>query len=86
MSVAGKRRLPSIIEEAIARKVGIKRITAETFRTDAAAILESLLAQYDEDVVVDAMNNQGFEGKAYRSTIRALAKIASERRGLRQRG
>ena len=86
MSATGKRRLPSIIEEAISSKAEIAAITAVTFRSDAAVILEALVAEFDEDVVLKAMNHQGFEAKAYRSTIKALATIAKERRSLRQAG
>lgn len=84
MNVTGKRRFKSIVEEAISSKTEIKAITADTFRSDTAAILESLLAEFKENVVVDAMDHQGFEGKAYRSTIRTLAAIVRERRSLRQ--
>jgi len=83
---AGKRRFPSIIEKAISSKARIQAITADTFRSDAAAILESLIAELDEDAVLDAMNNQGFAAKSYCATIRALAAVARERRLLRKAG
>jgi hypothetical protein len=86
MSVAGKRRFRSIIKTAISSKGEIKAITAETFESDAAAILESLIAEFDEETVMDAMSSQGFEAKAYLSTIRALAELAKERRPLRKAG
>jgi hypothetical protein len=86
MSVIGKRRFRSIIEEVISSKVSIEPITADTFRSDAAAILESLIGEFDEDIVLKAMNHQGFEAEAYRSTIRALATVARERRPLRKAG
>jgi hypothetical protein len=86
MSVAGKRRFRSIIEEAISSKANVAAVTAATFRSDAAAILESLAAELDESVVLEAMNHQGFEGDAYRSTIRALAIVARDRRPLRNAG
>ena len=70
MSVTGKRRFQSIIEEAISSKTKIEAITADTFRSDAAAILESLIAEFDEDTVLAAMSHQGFEAKAYCSTSR----------------
>ena len=86
MSVAGKRRFKSVIEDAISSKADIAPITADTFRSDAAAILESLIAELDESAVLQAMNHQGFEAEAYLSTIRALAVIAKERRPQRQAG
>jgi hypothetical protein len=86
MSVNGKRRFRSVIEEAISLKVGIATITADTFRSDAAAILESVMAEFDEEMVLKAMKRQGFEAEAYRSSIRALAAVARERRLLRNAG
>lgn len=84
MSVTGRRRFPSIIEQVVASKPKIKKITADTFRNDAAAILESLVAEFKEDDVVGAMNQQGFKGEAYRQTIKSLAAVAKQRRLLRR--
>lgn len=84
MSVTGKRRFPSIIETAIPSKLGTAEITKKTFRSDAAAILEALMAEFDEHTVLNAMHHQGFEAKAYRSAIKALAAVAKERRPLRK--
>lgn len=86
MSAAGKRRFRSVIEEAISSKPNIADITADTFRSDAAAILEAMIAEFDESDVLKAMRNQGFKAEAYRSTIKALAKVASERRLQRKAG
>jgi hypothetical protein len=86
VSVTGKRRFRSIIEAAISSKANIEKITADTFRSDAAAILESLIGEFDENIVLEAMNHQGFEAEAYRSSIRALAAVARERRPLRRAG
>lgn len=86
MSVAGKRRFPSVIDEAIKTKQNIKDITESTFRTDSAAILESLVAEFDEQMVLSALKNQGFEAEAYRSTLRALAEVAKKRRPERLAG
>lgn len=86
MSVAGKRRFRSVIEEAISSKPNIAEITADTFRSDAAAILEAMIAEFDESDVLKAMSNQGFKAEAYRSTIKALAKTARERRLHRKAG
>ena len=83
MSTGGKRRLRNIVEATISLKVGIKPTTAKTLRSDAAAILESVLGELDENAVVAALDNQGLEGNAYRPAIRVLAKIARERRQLR---
>ena len=79
----GTLRLRSVIEEAIHSKPHLKEISAKTLRSDAAAILESLLAELSEEVVLLAMNDQGFEGKAYMSSARAIADVARERRKLR---
>jgi len=86
MSVAGKRRYPSVIEAAIAARSGIKEITAETFRSDAAAILESLVGEWDEETILVAMTRQGFDAKAYGCTLRSLVKIARRRRQERMTG
>ena len=86
MSVAGKRRFPSVIEAAIAAKPDIKEITADTFRSDAAAILESLVAEFDEQVLLDSLTHQGFDAKAYRSTLRGLVDVARPRRPERLAG
>lgn len=86
MAVRGKRRFQSVIEEAVSLKTNIAAITADTFRSDSAAILESLIAELDENTVLQAMSNQGFEAEAYRSTIKALASVARARRPLRKAG
>ena len=86
MSVTGKRRFQSVIEEVIASKPVLAAISADTFRYDAAAILESLLAEYDESTVLAAMTHQGFDAEAYCSTVRALARVARKRRPLRKAG
>ena len=86
MSTSGIRRFRSVIEEAICAKPDLKRISADTFRGDAAAILESLLAELSEDAILGAMNHQGFKGEAYLSTLRALVAVAKERRSLRLGG
>jgi hypothetical protein len=83
MSVKGKRRFRSIVEEAISSKIGIAPITAQTLRSDAAAILESVLGELNEESIVNAMRQQGFEADAYRSSIRSLGAVARQRRALR---
>jgi hypothetical protein len=81
--VSTKRRFRSIVAEAIASKEGLKEISVKTFRSDADAILESLVGELDEKLVVEAMNRQGLTGEAYRSTLRTLTRLAQERRVLR---
>jgi len=82
--VAGKRRFPSLIEAVIAAKgETIQEATANTFRTDAAVILESLVAEFSAEVVLAAMRNQGVAAEAYRSTLGALAELARARRAER---
>jgi ornithine cyclodeaminase/alanine dehydrogenase-like protein (mu-crystallin family) len=80
MSVA---RFNSVIEAAIKLKGDIKEITAKTFRQDAAVILESLVAEFNEQQILDAMAKQGVEAKAYHSTLRALIEEAKKRRSQR---
>ena len=80
MSVKGKRRMKSVVEAAIDAKPDIKEITATTFRNDAAAILESLVAELSEGVVTKALANQGFAADAYLPTLRALTILARSRR------
>ena len=86
MSVAGKRVFPSIVESVIAAKSDIQERTADTIRSDSAAILEALVADLDESAVLDALRNQGFASAAYRSTLRALAEVARTRRAARVAG
>lgn len=78
------RRFPSVIEEAIASKKAIKDITAKTFRTDSAAILESLVAEFDEKTILKALKNQGFAANAYSSTLKSLIEVAKDRRSIRR--
>lgn len=80
MSVKGKRRLTSLIEAVIKAKGEIQESYAVTIRSDATAILEALVAELDEAAVLDALRKQGFDPPAYRSTLRALAELARQRR------
>jgi hypothetical protein len=72
----------SLIEEAIqAKGPGYSEVSARTFRTDALAILEALVAEADEDAVAAALERQGFRSPgSYRTTLRALAAVARSRR------
>ena len=80
----GFKRLPhdSLIEEAIqAKGPGYAESSARTFRTDALAILEALVAEADESAVAAALNRQGFRSSdSYLTTLRALAAVALSRR------
>ena len=79
-----KRKFPSVVEHVVEQKAYPTETTsADTFRSDSAAILESLVAEFGEEIIVTAMNNQGFEGYSYRSTLKALAVEAIQRRQLR---
>ncbi len=72
----------SLIEEAIAAKgPGYSEVSARTFRTDALAILEALVAEADEAAVAAALTRQGFRSSgSYLTTLRALAAVARSRR------
>ena len=78
------RRSPhdSLVEEAIqAKGPGYAEASARTFRTDALAILESLVAEADESTVAAALERQGFRSSgSYLTTLRALAEVARSRR------
>jgi hypothetical protein len=86
-AVAGKRRFPSLIEAVIEAKGDrIQEGTAVTIRTDAAVILESLVAEFSAEVVLASLRNQGVAADAYRSTLYALAELARARRAERLAG
>jgi hypothetical protein len=72
----------SLIEEAIqAKGSGYSESSARTFRTDALAILEALVAESDEAAIAAALVRQGFRpSESYLSTFRALADVARSRR------
>jgi hypothetical protein len=80
----GFKRSPhdSLIEEAIqAKGPGYSEASERTFRTDALAILEALVAEADESAVEAAMNRQGFRSSdSYLTTLRALRTVALSRR------
>jgi hypothetical protein len=86
MSVTGKRVFRSVVDEVIARKGSIELSTARTIRSDSAAILEALVAEMDESTILAALRRQGFAQGAYRPTMRALIKVARERRDERLAG
>ena len=73
---------PSLIEEAIAAKgPNYSPASVRTFRSDAMAILEALVAESDEGAVVAALERQGFRASgSYLTTLRALTNVASSRR------
>jgi hypothetical protein len=86
MGVVGKRKFPSIIEAMIRGKGEIADDYLPTLHTDAGCILEALVAELDEDLVLDALRKQGLKAEAYRPTLRALAEIATARRVQRLAG
>jgi hypothetical protein len=77
-----RKRQDSLIEEAIqAKGPDYKEKSAQTFRTDALAILEALVAEAREEDVRGALTRQGFRSPdQYLSTLRALAAVARSRR------
>jgi len=78
------RRAPrgSLVEESIrAKGPGYSDASAQTFRSDALAILEALVAEADEGEVSAALTRQGFRSSgSYLTTFRALAAVAQSRR------
>jgi len=72
----------SLIEEAIeAKGSSYAESSAQTFRTDSLAILESLVAEVDDATVKAAIERQGFRwSQAYLTTLNALAEVARSRR------
>lgn len=86
MGVAGMRRYPSVVEAVIAEKGDITDTYAATLRTDAAVILEALVAEFSEGVVIAALANQGVAAAAYRCTLAALSELSRDRRSERSAG
>ncbi len=80
MGVARKPKFTSIIDAMIQAKEPVADNYRPTLHTDAGCILEALVAELSEEQVCTALNKQGLRGDAYRSTLRALTKIAVERR------
>jgi hypothetical protein len=76
-----KRKFPSIIEAMIKAKRNAADNYVPTLRTDAGCILEALVAEFDEQAVLEALRKQGLTPDAYRSTLQALTEIARGRRG-----
>ena len=72
----------SLIEEAIeAKGQGYSEASVRTFRSDALAILEALVAEADEAEITAALTRQGFRSsESYLTTFRALAAVARSRR------
>jgi len=72
----------SLVEEAIrAKGPEYSEASAQTFRSDAMAILEALVAEADEGEVSTALTRQGFRSSgSYLTTLRALAAAARSRR------
>jgi hypothetical protein len=86
MGITGIRHFPSIVDALIQAKPDAADNYVTTLRTDAGCILEALVAELDEQVVLDALSNQGLTPDGYRSTLRALVEIAKTRRVERHSG
>lgn len=81
MGEVKRRPHGSLIEEAIeAKESDYAESSARTFRTDALAILEALVAEVDDATVKAAIERQGFRwSQAYLTTLHALAEVARSR-------
>ena len=81
MSLRDKEPQKLIVEAVIKNKVNDwSKSTQVTARSDAQRILESLISEYGIDNAVEAMNKQGFEGKAYRYLLTPMYTEARSRR------
>jgi hypothetical protein len=77
------KKLPSIVEAVITEQPQWKTATVTTFRTDAACVLESLLAETPMQDVLAMMKRQGLATRGYSSSIRKLMAKATQRRAAR---
>ncbi len=84
MGVKGKAKFPSVIEASLKANPQIQDL--RTFRQDSASILEAMLAEFDEDSILEALKNQGFKARAYKTNLGHLRKLACERRPKRLAG
>lgn len=78
-----KRRQHSSIIEAAIKKKGSRYSpsSARTLRSDALAILESLVSDLDDGALIEDMAKQGFKfSESYLTTLHALAEVARSRR------
>ena len=81
MSHRDKQPQKLIVEAVIEGKTNDwSESTQATARSDAQRILESLVSIYGVDNAIEAMNRQGFEGKAYRYLLTPLYREARSRR------
>ncbi len=81
MSHRGDHPLPRIVETVIKKKGGEwSPSSQETVRGDAEKILEALVAEVGVEATVQALDRQGFEGKAYRYLLTPLFEEAQRRR------
>jgi hypothetical protein len=87
MSMDNFKRVPhpSIIEAAIkAKGDDYAESSAQTLRSDALAILESLVVDIDDTTVIEALKKQGFKPSgSYITTLHALTAVARKRRPAR---
>lgn len=84
MARKGKAGFPPVIEAAL--KVNPQIGDVDTFRRDCNCILEAILAEFDEDAILEALKNQGFKARAYKTNLGHLRKLACERRPKRLAG
>jgi hypothetical protein len=78
-------RQPGIIRKVIADREGSwGEATQKTAHTDAQCVLEALIAEYGVDAAIDALDHQGFEGKAMRYLLIPLHEEATRRRAMAQ--
>ncbi len=59
--------------------------TEQTAATDAQRILEAMVAEYGVDAAIQALDNQGFQGKSMRYLLAPLFEIAISRRAIARR-
>lgn len=81
MSLRDKQRQKLIVEAVIENKGNDwSESTQVTARSDAQRILESLISEYGVDNAIEAMERQGFEGRAYRYLLDPMYREARSRR------
>jgi hypothetical protein len=81
VSKRGKQRRKLIVEALIEDHKGSwSESTERTVRSDSHRILEALVAEYGIEETIQAMNRQGFEGKAYGYLVKPMYAKARSRR------
>ena len=79
MSVRDNQPRPVILDTVIRSKSDWNDSTQKVARTDAQRVLEAMIAEYGIEGAVGALNNQGFEGEAYRYLLNPLHEVARTR-------